>query len=219
MKIGIIVAMQSEFDQVESLKNADGCIGGKEVALALCGIGKVNAAISTMRMIDASAPDIIVSTGIAGGANEKAAAVMDVVVGEQIAYHDVDCGPESEEGLGQVQGLPRIFKGDPALVDLAAQCGVDGVRVVRGLIATGDQFVSTVEAVSRIRSLYPNVAAVDMESAAIAHVCYLRGVKFLPMRVVSDIPGAVNQAAQYGNFWSLLGGRSFSALREFLRRV
>ena len=79
MKIGIIVAMSVEFDQltrlmsghreetVRGMKFTLGQIGQHEIVLMQCGIGKVNAAMGTTLLIEHYTPDCIVSTGCAGG--------------------------------------------------------------------------------------------------------------------------------------------------------
>ena len=80
MKIGVIVAMDKEFVQLKTI--LDDCkaetINGKDyfignllhhrLILQKCGIGKVNAAIGTVEMINGFHPDLIVSSGVAGGA-------------------------------------------------------------------------------------------------------------------------------------------------------
>ena len=92
MRIGVIVAMDKEFVQLrEILSDAEdktvgrqsfviGKTGDKEVILQKCGIGKVNATVGTVEMIHAFQPDIIISTGCAGGADTNLQ-VTDVVVG------------------------------------------------------------------------------------------------------------------------------------------
>lgn len=177
-----------------------------------CGIGKVNAAARTMTMISLFAPDLVISTGVAGGTGSDAG-VLDVVVGEQTAYHDVWCGTPNLPG--QVQGLPARFDA-PAQI-LALPCLAPSSRVKRGLIATGDQFVDSVERLDAIRKIYPEVMAVDMESAAIAQVCHICGVDFISVRVVSDTPGAEeNNAAQYHNFWTDAPRRTFELIEEII---
>ena len=81
MKIGIIVAMDKELAQLQNLLSTPreeqsgsknfitGCIDLHEVILQKCGIGKVNAAVGAVEMIDRYHPDLIVSTGCAGGAD------------------------------------------------------------------------------------------------------------------------------------------------------
>ena len=61
MKIGIIVAMDKELQQLQRLFN-DG-----NVIVQKCGIGKVNAALGAADMISQYKPDVIISSGCAGG--------------------------------------------------------------------------------------------------------------------------------------------------------
>ena len=61
MKIGIIVAMDKELTQLKSLFDS------KEILVEKCGIGKVNAALGAQRMINEFRPDVLISSGCAGG--------------------------------------------------------------------------------------------------------------------------------------------------------
>lgn len=212
MKIGVLVAMDKEAALVEEATR-----GRDDVALRRSGIGKVNAALAAQRLIMECAPDAIVSTGVAGGTCAARADVLDVVVGERCAYHDVNCGPDVAEG--QVQGLPREFHASPPL--LAAALGVASRtgKARPGLIATGDQFVTSPDQVRRILEIHPGAAAVDMESAAIAQACFLHGVPFISLRVISDVPGSANRYAQYNDFWERVGAESFKFLRQFLEAI
>ena len=102
-KIGIIVAMTQEYGLVKSLLSGgkerllrgipftEGRMGEVEVVLAKSGIGKVCAAVGTIEMIREYAPDVIVNTGVAGGI-DPLTRVMDIVIGENMVYHDVWCG-------------------------------------------------------------------------------------------------------------------------------
>ena len=85
MKIGIIVAMDKELRQLQHLF-ADG-----NVRVEKCGIGKVNAALGAQRMINEFHPDVIISSGCAGG-NGDDVHVQDIVVSTELTYHDVYCG-------------------------------------------------------------------------------------------------------------------------------
>ena len=103
MKIGMIVAMDKELKQLRPL------FPENKVILQKSGIGKVNAAIQTVEMIRQYKPDVIISSGCAGG-NGDDVNVQDVVVSSELAYHDVYCGTaiDSTTVYGQVQGLPSL---------------------------------------------------------------------------------------------------------------
>ncbi|MDO4510825.1 MAG: 5'-methylthioadenosine/adenosylhomocysteine nucleosidase [Bacteroidales bacterium] len=225
MKIGIIVAMSKELallkpllkspstTKVSGMEFIEGEIGSHSVVALQCGIGKVNAAVGTTTMIAQFAPDLIINTGVAGGA-DPSVNVMDVVVGEKVSYHDVWCGPECEVGV--VQGLPNYFAGSKAMIAKMPA----SPEIKYGLIASGDQFIESKEKVDKIKSEFPEALAVDMESGAIAHVCELMKVPFLSMRVISDSPGAShNSTYQYNDFWEDAPKHSFAIVENLLNNL
>ena len=192
-----------------------GTLGENRVVLLQCGIGKTNAATGTTNLIMTFHPDYVISTGAAGGI-DVCLDVMDVVVGSEVCYHDVNCGDNCDPG--QVQGLPRLFSGDQRLVGIATALHTD-VRIVPGLICTGDQFITSRAELDDIKRKYPQGLAVDMESAAIAQVCHLWSIPFLSFRIVSDTPGINGHFDQYLNFWDTMAEKSFRVTSEFLSKI
>lgn len=201
--------------QVGPQKFLVGTLGENRVVLLQCGIGKANAASGVTNLIISFHPDYIISTGAAGGI-DAVLKVMDVVVGQQICYHDVNCGDNCDPG--QVQGLPRLFTGDEHLVSIAKSLKTD-VRIVPGLICTGDQFITNRDELNVIKEKYPLGLAVDMESAAIAQVCLLWNVPMISFRIISDTPGVKEHFDQYLNFWETMADKSFAVTKEFLSRI
>lgn len=190
-----------------------GKMGRHDVMVMQCGIGKVNAALGTLTLINAFLPDYVINSGVAGG-SDPSINVMDVVAGERVAYHDVWCGPESE--IGQVQGLPLYFCGANRLLELIP----DQNNLHKGLICSGDQFIDTIERVQRIKTNFPDALAVDMESGAIAQVCHLNKVPFLALRVISDSPGASHDnTRQYLDFWDDAPRESFAILKDIIKKL
>ena len=231
MKIGVLTAMTSEYEQLATLlADVEKCekdgisylvgrISSNEIILRQCGIGKVNAAIGTAELIRSFAPDAIVSTGVAGGI-DTSLAVMDVVVSSSIVYHDVWCGMGCE--YGQVQGMPALFPASEKLYKVAQGLNDDSENITRihsGLICTGDQFITSREELDKIKSNFPAGLAVDMESAAIAQTCHIYGVPFVSFRIISDTPGVDNHIEQYENFWGEMANRSFGVTRSFLSKL
>ena len=103
--------MDKELRQLKKLFNTD------DVRVEKCGIGKVNAALGAQRMINEFHPDVIISSGCAGG-NGDDIQVQDVVVSTELCYHDVYCGTaiDNTTVYGQVQGLPARYPADPFLL-------------------------------------------------------------------------------------------------------
>lgn len=224
MKIGIIVAMDKELslllphiekihDQsANGFKMYHGFIGQHEVVAMKCGIGKVNAALGALTLIEKYHPSMVINTGVAGGTGGDAS-ILDVVVATRVAYHDVWCGPDTI--TGQAAGCPRFFV-CPLPENVLASMG----KVKRGLVASGDCFVSTPEQVRTILSIYPDAVAVDMESAAIAHTCHLKNVPFVCVRVISDTPGDVeDNISQYESFWEDAPAKTFNTLCDLVRAL
>ena len=205
MKIGIITAMQVEHDQIAALLTDStameaatpgapavlcGSLGVHTIVLAMSGIGKVNAALTAAALIATHRPDALISTGCAGGLAPEPG-VMGVVAAASTVYHDVWCGEGN--AYGQVQGLPARFEADARLLEVARALAADptvDTPVCCGLTCTGDKFITDPDELSAVCRAFPEALAVDMESAAIAHTCYLHRVPFLSFRVISDTPGA-----------------------------
>ena len=228
MKIGIIIAMDKEFRRISELldgldveldggrKLVTGTLGENELVLHQCGIGKVNAAIGASEMIRRYNPDLLVSTGCAGGGRTNME-VMDIVASTELAYHDVYCGEAMGKTVyGQVQGMPARYSSPSDLVEKAKSVSP---RIHAGLIVTGDWFVDSKEKMREIVSHFPEAAAVDMESAAIAQTCHIYGIPFISFRVISDIPLKDTNAAMYHDFWNTVADHSFETTKEFLLKL
>lgn len=201
MKIAIIGAMEEEVTILrEKLANREvevfagseftkGIYKGVEVVLLKSGIGKVNAAMSTTLLLDRFKPDYVINTGSAGGFHPSLN-VGDVVISSEVRHNDVDVTAFGYE-YGQVPGLPAAYIPNQMLVEVAVKMAeeISGIQVTKGLIVTGDSFLSDPVKVEFIRSKFTNLHAGEMEAAAIAQVCHLFNVPFVVIRALSDIAG------------------------------
>ena len=201
MRVGIIGAMDEEVDLLRSKLEEredtilagsefyEGKIDSLEVVLLKSGIGKVNAALGTALLIEKFQPDVIINTGSAGGFL-KDLNVGDVVISTEVRHHDVDVTIFGYE-YGQVPRMPAYFAPDEKLVAVAAKSAekIDGIQVVKGLIASGDSFMNDPERVEFIRTKLPDLYAAEMEAAAIAQVAYQFDKPFVIIRSLSDIAG------------------------------
>ncbi len=199
--IGIIGAMDEEVAILkEKLENKreekiagsvflTGTIHGQQVILLKSGIGKVNAAMGATLLNQLYQPKLVINTGSAGGF-DASLNVGDVVISSEIRHHDVDTTIFGYE-YGQVPQMPPFYAADKNLVELALKSAgrVKGIQAVRGLIASGDSFMNDPQRVEFVRSKFPHLAAVEMEAAAIAQVCYHFGIPFVVIRALSDIAG------------------------------
>ena len=226
--LGIIVAMSTEFTLVEAsmtekeskkIHGIDflcGKIGDKSIVLCQSGIGKVNSAVKTVEMILNFNPKAIINTGVAGGI-DATLNVMDIVVSTEVCYHDVWCGEGNV--IGQIQDMPDRFVANENLLKTALAANTD-VVIRQGLICSGDQFITDGEQLSQIKMNFPDGIAVDMESASIAHVCYLYNTPFLSCRILSDTPGKdEDNFNQYLDFWALAPEKAVSLLKSIITKL
>lgn len=225
MLVAILAAMDKELQlllslmpqhekmEIDGVVYYRGRIGEKDVVAGKCGIGKVNAALNTYRLIETLHPDIVINSGVAGGASSKIG-IGDVLIADRIAYHDVWCGPGTE--IGAADGYDRFFLPPEEVID---KCRESGMDCVYGLICSGDRFIHTAQEVAEIRDNFPDVVAVDMESAAIAQTCCLCGVPVLIVRVMSDTPGEGDNISQYKNFWTDAPKKTFACVEKILEEI
>ncbi|WP_019211024.1 5'-methylthioadenosine/S-adenosylhomocysteine nucleosidase [Yersinia massiliensis] len=198
MKVGIIGAMEEEVtllrDKIENRQTLvragcemySGKLNGVDVVLLKSGIGKVSAAMGTTLLLEHFKPDIVINTGSAGGL-ASSLKVGDIVVSTEVRYHDADVTAFGYEP-GQMAGCPAAFVADADLIALAENCIKElDLNAVRGLICSGDAFINGAAPLERIRATFPTVAAVEMEAAAIGHVCHLFKTPFVVVRAISDV--------------------------------
>lgn len=226
MKIAIISAMEKEralispmlADREELVINGlhvvSGTIGQHDIILARCGIGKVNAAINSYKIIGSFKPDLIINTGVAGGASLNTK-IGDLLVADYVAYHDVWCGPGTQPGVAD--GMDVFMECDRRAIQIAYDnTDRQDCRLLVGLICSGDRFISREDEVKEIQKLFPEVLAVDMESAAIAQVCLMEGIRFNIIRVISDTPGSGRNMEEYKNFWKEAPEKTFRMVETII---
>ena len=198
--IGIIGAMDSEVDSlftrmsskekinINNLTFYKGKLYDKDVVIVKCGIGKVNAALCAQLLILTFKVSKIINTGIAGAVSEGLS-IYDFVVSTEAVYHDFDVQFFGYKA-GQVPGMPEAFSADPTLLNAALSAFehtdfANKLKIVKGRIASGDQFISGSEKKAGIISTF-HPQCVEMEGCAIAHTCYANNVPFVIIRCMSD---------------------------------
>jgi adenosylhomocysteine nucleosidase len=188
---------------IEEIRFVSGNISGKKVVVAFTGIGKVNAAMTTTLLVEHFKPNKVIFIGIAGGVNQQLEP-GDIVIAEKTAHHDM--GTLWPEGLfhkgvkNRLSGWenPVFFDSDEQLIKLAERAaqqvefssiqiisGRRSPKVVKGVVVTGDSFIASADKCAELRKKL-NADAVEMEGAAVAQLCYQRGIGFLVIRSISD---------------------------------
>ena len=163
-----------------------GKLFGQDAVLAVCGPGKVNAALCAQSMILAFHPDWVLNLGVAGAGDEDVS-IGDMVIAACAVQHDSDTSPLGDP-VGLVSKVNLVeFPCDAALGDRLERAArtLENVRVHRGVIATGDQFINRGDVRRHIHDLF-GAKAVEMEGAAVAHACYVHGVPCGVLRSISD---------------------------------
>jgi len=198
MKIGIIAAMEEELELLlQNLKNCKeirfgmfkyytGRINSIDVAMLLCGIGKVNAAVGATLLIDKLEPDYLINTGVAGGFPDEVK-IGDIVISTEVRHHDADATAFDYE-FGQIPRMPVAFEADKELVEYASKVDFknDKINVFQGPVLSGDSFIYHNRQINTIIERFPNIMAVEMEGAAIAQTSYLFNIPFILIRSISD---------------------------------
>jgi len=162
-----------------------GELDGRPALLVLCGIGKVAAATTTALLLDAFEVEAIVFTGVAGGL-APGVNVGDAVIATELLQHDLDASPIFPRWEVPLTGRSR-FPAHAGMSDALARAAARHAgRVHRGLVVSGDRFVSTAAESALLRAALPDALAVEMEGAAVAQVCADFGRPFAVLRVVSD---------------------------------
>ena len=194
--IAIIGAMDIEVNRIQShMKNTartvisgrefvSGPLNGCEAVVVQCGIGKVNAALCTEALILHFHPDVVINSGVAGSLSGKVS-IGEIALGEGVIQHDVDTSALGDP-VGFVSTVNMLeFPCSAPVVDQLEQAIRDeGIPMARGVIASGDQFV-TESIKARILSHFDCIAC-EMEAGAIGQVCYANGVDFAILRSISD---------------------------------
>lgn len=182
-----------------------GKLGDTDCVCVLSRIGKVAAAATVATLIERFQVTHIVFTGVAGSADETVA-IGDIVVGDALAQHDMDARPLFPRFEVPLLGQSH-FASDRYLTDRLLQAASDFIehdlaemigagdrqrfhlerpRLHHGLIASADEFVASRSRMDAVKSMLPDVLAVEMEGAAVAQVCFEFGIPFAVIRTISD---------------------------------
>lgn len=230
-KVGIIVAMEEEEEEVETLMEdvskeeiynltfCKGKISNQKCILVQSGIGKVNAARTTQIMIDKYKVDTVINVGAAGSINGLLN-IGDVLIGKEVVQHDFDITAFGHS-KGFITGIGNSIECDPVFIEniqkLLRNNSDSDYKMKLGIVATGDIFCDDVSMKDQIRANF-DADVVDMECAAIAQVCYLDNVPFSVIRTISDTPNGTN-ASTFDDNLELASKRCADILKKYLKTL
>ncbi len=225
--IGIIAAMNVEMESLRShIENpvaesisgvtfVRGMLEGTEVVTAVCGIGKVFAALCAQTMILRYQPEAIVNTGVAGTLTGKLT-IGSIAVSSAVVQHDMDTSAIGDP-VGLISGINVVeIAADERLGRRLSACAqAMGVATCTGVIASGDQFVASSARKQFITETFGAIAC-EMEGAAIGQVCHVNKVPFCVLRAISDSADGSSHM-DYPSFVQLAADQSVRLLRRFLQ--
>ncbi len=226
-KIAVICAMDKEItyikehfgaklvDEKNSIYNA--VYEGHEIIATVCGIGKVNSALSTQRIIDRYSPDYVINVGIAGGLDRQLS-VLDMVVARDTMYHDFYPLSLLEEDKNIGASVFSCNKTLVALAEKVCKSLVEEGKVrhfVTGRIVSGDCFVEDDE---KSRSLHDDLhgSCVEMEGASISQTCIVNGIPFIVIRSISDFADN-NAGMSYDSFSTKASEQAGQVVAEIIK--
>ena len=203
---GLVEAMEGAATASHGMRDYTlGQVAGIDAVCVLSRIGKVAAAMTATVLVEKYGVTHILFTGVAGS-GDAGVHVGDIVVAETLVQHDMDASPLFPRYEVPLTGLSH-FASDLHLTQRIAEAatrfletGLEGAigpaerarfrlaqpRLHRGLIASGDRFISAASHLSGMAQALPGLLAVEMEGAAVAQVCFELGVPFAVIRTISD---------------------------------
>lgn len=159
-------------------------LGALDVVVAYSKIGKVFSTLTASTMIQKFGCDTLLFSGVAGGVNPSLK-IGDLIVANKLSQHDLDITAFGHPA-GYVPGGDVYVNTDESLKNIALEvASANNIKIIEGIIATGDQFVADEKRKEFISSTF-KADALEMEGASVAVVCDALNVPCLILRAISD---------------------------------
>lgn len=185
-----------------------------QLFLVESGIGKANAAATSAWLCEKVQPDLIINTG-STGSFRKDFALGDVVYTNQFLYSDVDATGFNYD-FGQVPQMPSCYPVEKELLETIEKVlKAAKIPAHQGIIVTSDSFMSDEASIATIRQRFPEIAASDMESCAVAQIAYFYEIPVLNLRGISDHVGD-DAALTFDNTIDLAAEQAFKAVKALV---
>ncbi|MCF6200562.1 MAG: 5'-methylthioadenosine/adenosylhomocysteine nucleosidase [Hydrogenimonas sp.] len=196
MIVGIMGAMPEEvepivkrLDNVKRHEVADNIYytalyGSLDLVIAYSKIGKVFSALTASTMIEKFGAGKMLFSGVAGAINPQLS-IGDLIAATKLCQHDLDITAFGHP-YGYVPEGKVFIEADPKLLEIASLVAAkEGIKLKRGVVATGDQFVADEQRKKWIGETF-GADALEMEGASVAVVCDALRVPFFILRAISD---------------------------------
>jgi adenosylhomocysteine nucleosidase len=181
-----------------------GRIAGKEVVVAITGIGKTSTGMTSTLFIAQFKPRLVLMSGTGARINPELR-TGDVIVATHTQEHDYGSltrndmvyrefnGPDNGAELANDFSPPAklLAKADEAIASYKGpQVSANGatytVKARRGVVSSSDLFGVTQQRIDSLRTGF-HTDIMEMESAPLGHVCELLGVPYLIVRAGSNV--------------------------------
>ena len=190
-----------------------GHLEGRTVLVVTSGIGLANAASATARALTLVDAPIVIAAGTTGGLAADIN-VGDIAAGTSAIYGQADATAFGY-AMGQVPQMPVDYTSSEAAVARLAQLSALIAHTVRvGGIVSSDSFCTEAN-VGPMRERFPDAIGTDMETCAMAQVCWSSGVDWISLRAVSDLCGPTADQAFHMD-GPLAAAHSAQAVRAYL---
>lgn len=195
--IGIVIAMQSEADiLLEEMKTEQtvticgkavhlGDAYGKQIALCVCGVGKVNAALGAQILIDRYSVDTLLNFGVAGGLNKNT---------ELCAVYQIEAATQFDFDLVQINGT-KIGTLNEYEVNYLNICALP-IPFPKRKLGTADRFNDDPKDYKLLTEEL-NADIRDMEGAAVVQAAYAANLPVYMVKSISDIAGSGSTTEQF----------------------
>ena len=194
--IGVVIAMQSEADILLDEMNISrsltvsgknvhvGTAYGKEIALCVCGVGKVNAALGTQLLVSKFDAEKILNFGVAGSLNKKT---------KLCAVYQISHATQFDFDLVQLNGTKMGTLNEYEEPYLA-------LNLLKGFLkrklGTADRFNDSPEDYQLLtKELQADIR--DMEGGAIVQAAYAAKLPVYAVKAISDVAGSGSTTEQY----------------------
>ena len=195
--IGAVIAMQSEADillsemkisrslTVSSKPIYVGTAFGKEIALCVCGVGKVNAALGAQLLVSKFDVNRLLNFGVSGGLNDGTKLCEVYQIGAAVQF-DFDLVQLNGTKMGTLNEYEENYL-PLSLLDLPVP--------VKNL-GTADRFNDSAEDYRLLtRELQADIR--DMEGGAIVQAAHAAKLPIYSVKAISDVAGSGSTTDQY----------------------
>lgn len=195
--IGVVIAMQSEADillsEMQIMRSLTvsgknvyvGRAYGKDLALCVCGVGKVNAALGTQLLVSKFDAEKLLNFGVSGGLNKSTALCSVYQIAAAVQF-DFDLVQLNGTKIGTLNEYEENY----------LSLNLFNLPLERRKLGTADRFNDSPEDYKLLtETLGADIR--DMEGGAIVQAAYATELPVYCVKAISDVAGSGSTTEQY----------------------